>query len=620
MTAGKLTQAQVYERIAAMPPGELRERTIQEWKMYYGGRSSEDTGAVRVVDDRRKFFGDIWKYARDVFGYKLYPDLERLLEACMTHTRVLAPAANDLGKTFAITLWATYRYDVVGAMPDVEAGLEQQGCLVLLPGPTEQAVFATTYYGMLKHFERAVRRGHGMPGTWSNAAINMRAGPDWYVEAITPSRKAGEEIAHAASGRHHRSNLIVVIEEGQAVREPIWLAMDGSASGANDTIVSPFNPDIPVGPARERAESGGWHVVNMSAMDHPNVIQRKVVIPGAISHGRIDDSIRDQCKDLGPSTKRAPDPKHHDFIYSLPPRTGGHADPWPRSDGILGHADGEPRVYRPNAMFTAQRLGRWPLGASALLFSPEMLQESAARYDQGLDPEEPPAAVGLDPAQYGDDATATPRWGGPADELLERYHEAAREGAAAAEAFRADPANRIRVGDVRVMPKGDAFALANAVLEEFPESPFVVDQGGGEGVISELRNNHDRDVHEVPFGGEPWEPVRGERPGVDMRACIYIRSSELLALGLLDAPMPVKLKKDLLAHHVAEVVYRFAEVETAAGWQRIKRACVRLVKKDKIKIVNGRSPDYGDSFCLSIVEPTATGRHIGPAMTMVTRT
>jgi hypothetical protein len=614
-----LTQAQLFEIIAKEQSPERRARLVRAWKIAYGGRTSEDSGAKRDIDHRRSFFGDPWKYAADVFGYTLYPDLERLIDACMRNTRVLAPAANDLGKTFGITLWATYRYDVVAAMPDDDAGLEQQGCLILLPGPTEDGVFATTYLALVKHFERAVRRGFGMPGWWSHKSINMRAGPDWYVEAICPQIVAGEEVAHAASGRHHRQNLIVVIEEGQAVREAVWLAMDGSASGTNDTIVSPFNPDIPVGPARDRAESGEWEVIHMSALDHPNVRQRRIVIPGAVSHKSIDRAVRDQCKDMGRASARACDPKFNDFLYAVPPRGSNLVDPRPRTDGHPGHADAELHVYRPNAMFTAQRLGRWPLGESALLFTPEHLQESALRWAAGEDPDRPPDAVGLDPARYGDDAVTTPRWGPPAGELLKRYHEAARAGTAAADRFRADPKNRIRCGEPRVMPKGDGHALADAACMEFPRSPFVVDQGGGDSVIDQMRNALSRDVLAIPFGGTPWDPVEGERPAVDMRAAMYIRAAELYTYGLIDSPMPTKLKKDLLAHYVVKLVYRAKDVEVDGGWQKTKTPAARVIDKPEIKKKTGRSPDYGDSHVLSLVEPHATGAHSQAALIRIRR-
>lgn len=613
-----LSHEQIYERIAALPL-ERRARAVRAWQLAYGGHTSEDRGAKRDIDTRRAFYGDPWKYARDIFGYVLYPDLERALAACMDHRRILIPAATDLGKTFIISLFTTYRYDVEGAMPDVEAGLEQQGCLIGLVGPSEDSVFATTYLAMVKHFERAVRRGHGMPGSWSDKTIRMVAGPEWYVEGIFPAKKAGEEIAHGASGRHHRTNMVFVIEEGQAVREPVWAALDGGAVGERDTIISPFQPEVAVGPARERTESGEWFVMHMSAFDHPNVMQRRIVIRGAVSHSALERSIREQCKDIGPAESRTPDPKHNDFAYALPPADAkNETAPNPRVDG-RGHALGVLRVYRPNGLFTAQRLGRWPVGSSSRLFTPEMIQESAARYALELDPSRPPDVVGLDPARYGDDAAATPRWGRDPAEILREYHEAALKGAESTEAFRANPKNRVRCGAPRIMPKGDGHALAAAALEEFPETSWVVDQGGGDSVIDQMRNAYQQAVIDVPFGGTPWDPVEGERLAVDMRAAMYIRIAELLTYGLLDSPMPPKLRKDLLAQRVEKLVYRQVDIRSSetGGWKRERRAHVRLLEKQQIKKETGRSPDYSDSLGLSICEPEGMGGNTAAAFIML---
>src|SRR5205085_8273266 len=72
--------------------------------------------------------------------------------------------------------------------------------------------------------------------------------------------------------------------------------------------------------------------------------------------------------------------------------------------------------------------------------------------------------------------TAGPRWGESADILLRAYSEAQRSSQASIDLLRAT--RRLRVGTVRVFPRGKGPELATRLAAIFPGSPFTIDEGG----------------------------------------------------------------------------------------------------------------------------------------------
>ena len=110
--------------------------------------------------------------------------------------------------------------------------------------------------------------------------------PTWYAYGITTNK------ASAFQGRHH-PRLLVLIDEAANVEEPVHLeistlvtdpenclAMIGNPTNTSGTFYEAFrNPDV-------------WTCLTASCFEHPNVLQGKTIIPGAVSRGWIDDRRR----------------------------------------------------------------------------------------------------------------------------------------------------------------------------------------------------------------------------------------------------------------------------------------------------------------------------------------
>lgn len=616
-------RAKALQRLARLPAHQRAAIVLSmekaRAKMEATGRAGARAHATRDYIQRRRYAGDPWAYFADILGWTLTPQQETALELMERHTRLLIPAANNAGKTFLIGGYGLYLFDAVAALEDPDTGEAEQGARILLPGPDHPTIFATIYSEMLAHAYRAELRGHLMPGERSEKSVLWRVRPKWEIEPFSPPDRVDQEVAHTASGRHHR-NQHALIEEGQGVSEQTWKGAEGMCSSDGNKIISPFNPTEPKGPAFTRARKGAYRVIHLSAFDHPNVKERRPVIPAAIDVLVVDARVRTDCRDRGAYPDVLPDPAHGDFVYGLPETGDRNQDAppergAPRTDGHLGAAGAPLRVYRPNGAFTAQVMGDWPKDSESGLFGTADLTRAEARGRAPI-PNTIPDRVGFDPTREGDDEpVAAPAWGPAGDVLLREFFDAQKRGAGAMAQLQAT--RRLRIGEVAVLARGKGDAMAEALVQRFPNSPFTADAGGvGSSPVDFLQSVHRRQVLEVAFSEAPRDPVPDEPFTENLRTQLYVRLAMLTARDLVDLPDDPLLREELLAHELVPTT-RVVEVWDVDPKTRVKRKvkkrmpAVRLIDKDEVKKRIGRSPDRADAAVLAAFdEPRRPARRV----------
>lgn len=618
MTAAvRLTREEIGRRLLQLDPSQLTPDVLAAARRLYrqdpnAPKPPAEEGPRRDPEQRRRYAGDPWAYIRDVLGFVLTPDQEAALALIEKSERVLLPSGNNLGKTHLLASYGIYRFDAVAALPDEDLGLEEQGAILLLPGPDEKTIHKTIYSAMLETALRAERRGFPMPGRRSELSVLWQVRPRWHMEHFAPAVRLGEEVKHTASGRHHR-NMIALIEEGQGVSEAVWRGAEGMCSAAGNKIVSAFNPTEPRGPAFTRARGQGWDTLHLSALTHPNVRTRSYVIPAAIDYKVIDKRVANECRDMGSPKDREPDTRELEFLYALPPE--GAAEAGARADGIPGHPDGTPRLYRPLHTFAAQVLGRWPRAGMARLFDEAALDDAMARWRARAVPRTVPDVIGVDPAREGRDTSCTaPRWGESAEALLRAFRDTER----------ADPARRPEivaamrearrqyVGEMYILPKGDGVETSELLWRRWPLSTFVIDETGvGASVLDHASKVLGMSVTGVSFGGTAAEPVPGEMHSENIRTQLYYRAALLVSAGLTDVPDDPALREELLAHSTKTRYKVVKETNPYGQDTRERRPSLQLIEKDKVKDLIGRSPDRADAWVLAVNgHPAPTKREI----------
>jgi len=597
-----MTREELYARIMALPEPKRTEAIVAAAKLYGEKGTPKPKGPPRDIEHRRGLAGDPSRYFAEILGWTLTAQQERALAEIEARSRVLIAAANNVGKSSLLGGYVVYVMDAVASLPATDRGLDEQGAIILLPGPDHDTIFTTIYREVLMHLRRAIARGFGMPGyaDLSEKSVLWRVRPDWFVEDFAPPKHVGEDVAHTVSGRHQR-NMTAIIEEGQGVVEPIWRGTEGMCSAVGNKIISAFNPTEARGSAYTRARGGTYHVMHLSAFDHPNIRERRPVIPDAIDFAVIDARVKIDCRDRGAYPAVQPDPERRDFHYALPPPAADERGA--RADGVIGHPDGAVRVYRPNGVFQGQVLGQWPDRTDAGLFEPSLLDAAAERWRAEPDPTEAPSRLGVDCAREGaDENMAVPAWGDSAETLLRAWASARLESTEAVDEVVAT--RRIRVGEVVALGKGDGPTIANRIATHFPQRcPWSVDEGSvGSSVLDHARILGKQAIG-VSFGSAAPDPTPGEPYSENLRTAMYVRASLLLARGLIDMPDDPLMRAELMEHRLIHKTKSVRVVGESGAEHKELKDCVLLIAKEEIKKRIGRSPDRADAFVLALYEP-----------------
>lgn len=549
--------------------------------------------------EARRYAGDRAAYFREVLGMVVSAQQEQMLAEADQHPWVIIHSGNNIGKTFFAAATGVWWIHAVGSVPGDDG--RPRGSKLLLPGPDHGTILSTIYTEMLAAAERAEARGFRVPGFRSDRSVNWKIRSDWKVEAFSPKREVKKKQSHGASGRHSE-HLMALVEEGSGVAEALAVAVEGMCSGSDrhgnrNRILVMLNPTEPSGPYYDRRNRQGWRTLALSALDHPNVRERRAVVPGAISHQRIDDRVASECRDMGPAATVRPDILHQDFVYALP--APSQADGLgPRQDGIPGHPGAEPHVFRPTPIIIGQVLGQWPATSQHGLFDPAAIDRAMARWRETSAPDRDPDGLGLDIAQGGEDDTcAAPRWGEDGPELLRAWHEAETRCDDELKAkLRGD--RRMRIGEVEHAPfsRSGVFTTEWAILRGWKDVPWIVDAGFGLQVIDPARDIYGMLVEGVSFGANPPERVPGEVICEDNVTAMYVRLSMLLDRDLIDLPPSSRLRDDLLVHKLTPVRKSIRE---AADGPLVKRDGWKLISKDEMRKLLGRSPDESDAVALA---------------------
>lgn len=651
-------------QIEAMPPGPKRERAQRAALLLLGAANAQPQQRRHPPSFWRKYAGRPHEFCAEVFERTLTDQQRAMWTEIEAGTHVIIATGTNLGKSDVLALYGLYVLLVLGSV--LGAGNRPRGARVLIVGPSHATLEQTCYARMLSLAAGAERRGYSLLGKRSEASVSWVIAPEWSVEGFSPPSRAGQTVAATVSGRHAVVQ-VGLCEEGSELTEPVLAGVEGMMMGHQEgstinKIVVVLNPTVMHGPVYARTQGRLYRTRFFSSHDHPNVRERRVVIPGAVTAQSIEARILDDCADLGAWPAVQAEEERGDFVWALPP-----GFPWsptaergPREDGHQGHPDGELRVYRPNPAYRAKVQGCYAADADGALFQPTAIQAAMDRWCAGSDPLEPPTSVGCDPARDGSDSpVSAPRWGETGEELLRAY-EAARAEAAratperaalvqppppksatealaermralrstrlevtpqglafprpktprepaatAADAFRA--ARRMRLGALRVLRNGDGPEIAEQLARAYPHSPFVLDEGSvGSSPLDWLAKHLRRRVVGVSFGARaPVDPPPELPWCANMRTYLAVLFARLVNLGLVDLPPDELLRQEMHAHYLRPS--RVTLTLTVAQAKRFGRRPgeryevegVQLVSKDDVKLALGRSPDRFDAAALA---------------------
>lgn len=311
---------------------------------------------VAVASKLACYVGRPVEYARDHLGRALTPQqVEILRKLDEPPYRVLARSANNQGKTFVAAVKCSHFYDTV------------KPSITLATAPTAVQVRDLLF--------KELRTLRPSSAGFLPKDTRLQSGWDHFVHGFTAAK------ADAFQGRHGTS-LGLLFDEATGIDPEFW--------GRGETMFQPhpgywwlctYNPNDSASRAYLEEERGGWHVVVLNALEHPNILAeiqgQPPPIPAAIRLDSVIGRMSRECEEV----KGVVDPAEH---FEFPVGSGNW---W--------------RPLTPD--FEAQILGRWPVSPTTALFSPV----AAERLFTNAIPVNPAwkVVVGCDVARFGDDKT-----------------------------------------------------------------------------------------------------------------------------------------------------------------------------------------------------------------------
>jgi hypothetical protein len=471
---------------------------------------------TRDLRDFARYHGRPLDFMRDELGFTPYDKQVEIIESFLANKRTAVRGAHGTGKDALLGALAHYACFV-------------EGMLVLVISATERQLLGQLWREITARFSPR------LPGSLYTS--DLRIGGDKRMIAMTSGSTSN------LTGWHDPHGVCILISESQSeqVGEAAFDAAIANAVDDASRIVVVGNPVKAQGRFFEVTRKPTWHAIQISAFDHPNCIEGRVVIPG------------------GPAPSW-PAEMAAEF---------GVASPW----------------------YTSRVLGEFPTqGSIDSLVKLEWLEAAYLRHEAGgaftpyphpvialdvarsLDRDESVAAVVQGPRVHALHAWRLRDLVATAERVLLIADRTRCEWDAARTHQRFDPASAVW---------NDPEKLAQWVnARGLPHFQLLIDAPGiGSGAVDDCKR---RGRQVIEYWG--WSPARDPQRFANVRAESYFNLRTLLQNGTAALPRDALLHEELLA----------------IEWSQDAKGRVLLLPKEELRATLGRSPDRCDACAMGL--------------------
>lgn len=350
---------------------------------------------VRTDIDYNKYFEDASGFIEEVLGEMLTSDLREICEAILVYPVVIAQSGNGTGKS-----WISARL----ALWFFKCRVEPQVYCAAAPPQTnlENILWAEVAATIDKH-------PHLVADSEVKNLKVTRSPKEFVTGVAIPSAGTDAQKQARFSGKHAPS-LMFLCDEGDAIPDPVYDGIETCLSGGFDRLFITFNPRERMGHVYRTIKTGQAKVIKLTAFNHPNVIEGKDVIPGAVSRVRTLRRIAQWTRPLAKGER--PDKR----CFELPDFLVGCI---PTDQKGVKYPPLIPGWYRiEQHQFSHVVLGEYPAQADNQLISEEWIDAARSRYDLFvakygvINPPNTKCRCGLDIADGGqDNSVLTKRFG-----------------------------------------------------------------------------------------------------------------------------------------------------------------------------------------------------------------
>ncbi len=311
------------------------------------------------------------KFIREAFDVTLDREQQDILSSVQHNPRTSVVSGTARGKDFVAAcaaisfLYLTPRWNSRGELVE--------NAKVALTAPTDRQVKNIMMPEVARLFNRAKRRGIVLPGKLNTYDIRTQE-EEWFLAGF----KADEHNHEAWSG-FHAVHTMFIVTEASGIGDDTFSAIEGNLQG-DSRIMLAFNANTPVGYAARSQKSERWAKFRLNSLTAPNVLQKRLVIPGQVDYDWIVDKVETWCTPIAAEERTE---EFDDFEF-------------------------EGRWYRPEDLFRRKVLGKFPKVADDVLIPQQWIELAQERWYKASG-EEPIndelRILGVDVAGMGRDCT-----------------------------------------------------------------------------------------------------------------------------------------------------------------------------------------------------------------------
>lgn len=319
--------------------------------------------SVEAQEKYTRWQGDPVGFCEYHFGEEYIDDIKKVMESVRDNPTTLARSSNGTGKTHSAARIAFWWYKCFpGSQVYTTAAPPERNLKTLLWGEIRSLVV---------NHSKLLEGDNPYSGSMT---IIDKADPKHFLTGVSIPTTGTEEQKEAKFSGKHAPYLLFIIDEGDAVPQAVYRAIESSRSGGHARLLVMFNPKAEVGPAYDLERDRAAHVVELSALRHPNVLSGEDIIPGAVTRDSVVSRYNRWTRPLAQGEK--PDSE----CVEVPDFLVGSTALKPDGKGLYAPlVAGWRKVEEP--AFWYMVLGLYPAQAENQLISRAWIDAARSRYD-----------------------------------------------------------------------------------------------------------------------------------------------------------------------------------------------------------------------------------------------
>jgi hypothetical protein len=230
-----------------------------------------------------KYREDPVGFCEEVIGSHFTEDIKKVVESVRDNPVTIVQSGNSVGKSHSAAHIAAWWYS---CFPDSQV-------YATAAPPLDN--LKKILWGELLTIVR--NKPTLFSGDRKKNLLMQRHSKHFIAGVSIPMTGSPEDRIAKFSGKHS-PHLLFIVDEGDAVPDEVYTGIETCMSGGHTRLLVLFNPKAKVGPVYYKQSRGLANTLQVSALNHPNVVTGEEIIPGAVDRQTTVRRINQWTREL----------------------------------------------------------------------------------------------------------------------------------------------------------------------------------------------------------------------------------------------------------------------------------------------------------------------------------